>query len=54
MANQFAGAAVNIGVVEHFNDDNIIIYEDMGEQLTDILMMFMIELETTILREPRK
>ena len=29
--NQFAGAAVNIGVVEHFNDDNIIIYEDMGE-----------------------
>jgi len=35
VANQFAGAAVNIGVVEHFNDDNIIIYEDMGEQLTD-------------------
>ena len=35
MANLFAGAAVNIGVVEHFNDDNIIIYEDMGEQLTD-------------------
>ena len=29
VANQFAGAAVNIGVVEHFNDDN------MGEQLTD-------------------
>ena len=35
VANQFAGAAVNIGVAEHFNDDNIIIYEDMGEQLTD-------------------
>ena len=35
VANLFAGAAVNIGVVEHFNDDNIIIYEDMGEQLTD-------------------
>ena len=35
VANQFAGAAVNIGGVEHFNDDNIIIYEDMGEQLTD-------------------
>ena len=35
VANQFAGAVVNIGVVEHFNDDNIIIYEDMGEQLTD-------------------
>ena len=35
VANQFAGAAVNIGVAEHFNDDKIIIYEDMGEQLTD-------------------
>lgn len=35
VSNQFAGAAVNIGVAEHFNDDNIIIYEDMGEQLTD-------------------
>lgn len=35
VANQFAGAVVNIGVVEHFNDDNTIIYEDMGEQLTD-------------------
>lgn len=35
VANQFAGAVVNIGVVEQFNDDNIIIYEDMGEQLTD-------------------
>ena len=35
VANQFAGASVNIGVAEHFNDDNIIIYEDMGEQLTD-------------------
>lgn len=35
VANQFAGAAVNIGVVEHFTDDNTIIYEDMGEQLTD-------------------
>ena len=35
VANQFAGAAVNIGVVEQFTDDNIIIYEDMGEQLTD-------------------
>lgn len=35
VANQFAGAAVNIGVAEHFNDDNTIIYEDMGEQLTD-------------------
>lgn len=35
VANQFAGAAVNIGVVEQFTDDNTIIYEDMGEQLTD-------------------
>ena len=34
VANQFAGAAVNIGVVEQFTDDNTI-YEDMGEQLTD-------------------
>ena len=35
VANQFAGAVVNIGVVEQFTDDNTIIYEDMGEQLTD-------------------
>ena len=35
VANQFAGAAVNIGVVEQFTDDNTIIYEEMGEQLTD-------------------
>ena len=35
VANQFAGAAVNIGVVEQFTDDNTIIYEDMCEQLTD-------------------
>lgn len=35
VANQFAGAAVNIGVAEQFTDDNTIIYEDMGEQLTD-------------------
>lgn len=35
VANQFAGAAVNIGVVEQFTDDNTIIYEGMGEQLTD-------------------
>lgn len=35
VANQFAGAAVNIGVVEQFTDDNTIIYEDIGEQLTD-------------------
>ena len=35
VANQFAGAVVNIGVVEQFTDDNTIIYEDTGEQLTD-------------------
>ena len=35
VANQFAGAVVHIGVVEQFTDDNTIIYEDMGEQLTD-------------------
>ena len=35
VANQFVGAVVNIGVVEQFTDDNTIIYEDMGEQLTD-------------------
>ena len=35
VANQFAGAVVNIAVVEQFTDDNTIIYEDMGEQLTD-------------------
>lgn len=35
VANQFAGAVVNIGVVEQITDDNTIIYEDMGEQLTD-------------------
>ena len=35
VANQFAGAVGNIGVVEQFTDDNTIIYEDMGEQLTD-------------------
>ena len=32
VANQFAGAAVNIGVVEHFNDDNI---NDVYDRIRD-------------------
>ena len=35
VANQFAGAVVNIGVVEQFTDDNTIIYEDM-DNINDV------------------